>query len=596
MERTTHFIKDFSASVLQKDCLTRERLMPGKWQLVEYETVENSGVMLYSDNAIMPPTVTAALDLTGWYRIHVCIFSGETYRCGLSLRLSGDSSPSFFTQGPVSKVWSAFERGEEFFWKAADLTGRTIDIGKLPGTRATKVGLLWLRFEPMNDQEVRDYQAEFSKRDTRRLHAHTDGDWLEFLGKDATLDEYASVMDEWARSDIDIASVELAYLVCDYGWAEKLCKDGREEFVSLRVQRSIEFKRRLPEVVGEYARRAEKHGIKLYCAQRMGLANFVFPMGNNQVDHMPFVTENPQWFCHDRNGDVVATLSYAYPDVGDYMIGKFLEAVELGCHGATLIWIRGVQVLFEEPVRRRFAELYPGVDPCTLPLTDERLSNVRCSFITDFMRRLRKAFDDCSEAKKLPHLGINAIVCYGFDDNRIYGLDVETWAREGLVDSLVVGNMKLWEEDKNFRDDDHPELISVDKFDAYKKHGPMTPIQRIHGSDISPKLPHIHEYMELARETGIKVFFEMPWEGRYEPQELRNYALELYRNGVENIALWDCYTLRVMHRPEWLISSRLGHKDELPSMPAVYDGYRRAVRVTSMGGVSIASYNPSWRG
>ena len=104
------------------------------------------------------------------------------------------------------------------------------------------------------------------------------------------------------------------------------------------------------------------------------------------------------------------------------------------------------------------------------------------------------------------------------------------------------------------------------------------------------------EWMRIAKSYDIKVYFELPWENTSAPEELRKYAETLYNQGAENLSLWDCYIGRIQYRPEWQITSKLGHKDEIKLMPSTNSGYRSLHRTLSLSGCSIASYNPEWYG
>ncbi len=563
-----------------------------QWELVTYSTTACDGTMLFSRAKTTPQPVTFETGLQGWHRIYVCLFSGEAMKCCLSLRLDGDPAPAYFTQGHVNPgFWSAYENCEESFWKCADLTGKQITVAKPYGTAAAKIGLMWLRFEPMSEEEVKAHCADFTRRDTRRLHAHSDMDWIS-MARPFDMDEYCSMIEEYAAADVEVASVEVYSALADFSRPDT----ENADLYDSRAESQAALDKCRKEVYTEYLRRARGYGIKLYAAHRMGLSNFVVPYDMITCASLPFAQENPQWYCRDRDGEAITFLSYAFRETQDFMIARFMEMIELGFEGATLILTRGIHLLFEEPVLARFRELYPDADPCRLSLDDPRLSRVRCEIMTGFVRRLRKAFDKYSNEHNRPRLAINPIICYGITDNLRLGIDPETWAAEGLVDSFVVANMKTWEEEELFRDDTDPSLLSVEKYAEAKRRAAKGPISRHHGNDLELMISNCPDYMEIARKHGVKIYFEMPWEGTTPPEELRNYAMRLYAAGAENLSLWDCYVLRVIHRPEWQISSKLGHKNELAAMPDSNAGYRSLYRITTLNGRSLASYNPSWRG
>ena len=139
-------------------------------------------------------------------------------------------------------------------------------------------------------------------------------------------------------------------------------------------------------------------------------------------------------------------------------------------------------------------------------------------------------------------------------------------------------------------------LVDLRRYREVKYHSVVPPIRRFYGDDLERMIAALPAWKEVARRTGLVVFHEIPWECTREPEEFRDYALHLYEAGAERLSLWDAFPTRVMNRAEWNVVSRLGHREELPAMPATRDGYGRACRVLSLNGVNFATYPPAWRG
>ena len=590
-------ISDLGKAAMPQENLTRQTEgVRNKWELVDYETVRHSGTMLFSRRGTVPEPVTIDPKLTGWHRIYIATWSGEGFR--LWARLDGDPSPSMFTQQSTSAggYWSATEQGEEIFWKCADLTGRKITFGKPAGNAQPRAGIMWLRFEPMTEEEVAAAQAEFSRKEDKRLHAHSDMDWIHLYGHDATVDELASIIDAYAQSDVGVASVEVYSTLSDMTEKHRIYEGPDASLLEFRWASQLGLDERRAEVYGEYCRRAKQYGIKLLAAHRMSIANFLIPTDDICCSNLPIVTDNPQWWCRDRDGEPVACLSYAYPEVGDYMIKEFLRMADMGFDGGTLILTRGIHLLFEEPVVQRFKALYPDVDPCTLSLTDARLAAVRCEIFNGFMRRLRAAFDDYSEKHNRPRLLINTYVNLGLADNKVLGLDVETWVKEGLVDMVCVAGMRVFENEEAFRDDAHPGLLSVAKYHEYKKTAKYSPIRRQFGNLPDLQIKCMPEYAALSKAYGVPFHYDIQWEGSQAPEKIPEYVQRLYDGGAENLSMWDCFEYRVSCRPEWFVTSRLGHKETLKELVGPVNAYRRLFRVLSLNGLYLDGYFPSWRG
>jgi len=81
--------------------------------------------------------------------------------------------------------------------------------------------------------------------------------------------------------------------------------------------------------------------LKMCSSRRMGSWDKEFPH-----DQMLFVTkfvkEHPEFRCVDRDGTVLTAMSYAFPEVQDYVIEQFLEMAKLGFDAVEPIYTRGV--------------------------------------------------------------------------------------------------------------------------------------------------------------------------------------------------------------------------------------------------------------
>ena len=86
---------------------------------------------------------------------------------------------------------------------------------------------------------------------------------------------------------------------------------------------------------------------------RMGAWGLTYPFDQYYFD-CDFMQENPEWRTYDRNGDEIAAMSYAYPEVRKFMVDELVNMARSGCDAVTLIWHRGIPyVLFEKPVADR---------------------------------------------------------------------------------------------------------------------------------------------------------------------------------------------------------------------------------------------------
>jgi len=126
-------------------------------------------------------------------------------------------------------------------------------------------------------------------------------------------------------------------------------------------------------------------------------------------------------------------LSYAYPEVQEFFLDVLEEAAQRDIMGVNLDYLRNYPFFgFEEPLVAGFKRRY-GIDP---PGPDvERWWRYRAEFMTDFLRKLRARLDEAEQRLRHP-IRISARIDY-----RHYlewGLDIETWIKEGLLDILIV--------------------------------------------------------------------------------------------------------------------------------------------------------------
>ena len=182
----------------------------------------------------------------------------------------------------------------------------------------------------------------------------------------------------------------------------------------------------------------------------------------NEDDHgwgltSEFAKKHPEYRWHKRDGTPYhSQLSFAFPEVRKYklaIVKELLANYELD--GLFLDWIRTGDVRdnpqndaqgvanygYEKPLIERFRSRFKK-DPRDLPSTDESWARLRAEPQTEFMREVRKVIN--KHKRKVP---IAAMVGHPWHyrgemdkiDGSLRGLllDVNTWAREGLVDSIV---------------------------------------------------------------------------------------------------------------------------------------------------------------
>ena len=185
---------------------------------------------------------------------------------------------------------------------------------------------------------------------------------------------------------------------------------------------------------------------------------------------------------------------------------------------------------FEPPLIDSFAAQH-GRDPRTVADDDETWLWHRCGVLTSFMREVRAALDEVASTRQRRRIPVTAIVMRDAAENLYYGMDLQTWVREGLVDTLIPYTSAV------FLDS------AADSWEDPR------------GADW---------FVELTRGTGCTLSMSL-LPRMMPPAVYRERAAGLYRAGVESFFFWDCTPGRGNYTESWSALRRLGHKEELLS-------------------------------
>ena len=577
----------------------RENLSPyalmDKWRVVPIGTAEYSTNMLASLGG-HPEDITLSPELEGWYKIYLHIPAGDGH---LHIKLTND--PCFLkTETSIRDFYTM----EELLWRCADMTGQSLTLTRKLDAENRHSMLAAIRFVPMTEEEIVDYQRESLRTDTKRIYATDDMHNRLYFTHPRTYDDWRSVAFNYAHSDVEWLSIEqIRNFVCN-----RLPTSNTKEFCFPRAgDRNVQEQFPLfdyDEVLRTVVNQGHSQELKMSVSLRMGAWGLTYPYDQYYFD-CDFMQENPQWRTYDRNGDEIAAMSYAYPEVRKFMVDELLHMARSGCDAVTLIWHRGIPyVLYEKPVADRFFELY-GEYPYELPLDEPRLNRLHCDIMTDFIREVRSALDAEFGKGKIE---LHVRTLYSPYDTKYVGLDVEQWAKEGLIDAIISYPVRFHEmlPDEVWQDAVHTR-IDLEKYTKFvrTKAGAtihpgdcelLPPIKNSRGELCGPngQAEHVAEWMALEKQYGVKVYFEiMP---RQLPnEEFKRRALDLYNCGAERIALWDT-CCRAEPRAMWSTAGRLGHKDELADMDTHEEAYYRRFRIYRIAGADISRYEPFWGG
>ncbi len=182
----------------------------------------------------------------------------------------------------------------------------------------------------------------------------------------------------------------------------------------------------------------------------------------NEDDHgwglrSRFAKAHPECCWKKRDGTAYHTQqSFAFPEVMEYKLAVVKEILDnYPVDGLFIDWLRTGDIRdnpqtdadgvadhgYEEPMLKGFQEK-GGMDPKTIPNGDERWVRFRAEPHTMFMRGVRKLAE--AKRKGMPVAVLVAHPwCYRGMQNKIDGnlrgllLDLNTWAKEGLIDAAA---------------------------------------------------------------------------------------------------------------------------------------------------------------
>lgn len=569
-----------------------------KWRQLPYRTGTVSGTMLSSLNEGAPETLSFEPQLEGWYKIYVCVPTFPNLE--VHLKLSADES--FFKICPLRQEGLTFTQVEESFWRYAKMDGQAVILSKdaiSPNCQKTSI-LTWLRFVPMTQEEVERVLEDRCRQDTKCLYVTDDIHNKLFEGNIDSPDFWGHTVIAYEDSDAQWLSMERIT-----SFVSGSCPDGDvENQAFLRPgDRGLQQQRdafHSPAVMKELVRMGQQRGLKMSVSLRMGAWGIGFPFDQCYFDYDPYL-ENPHLRCVMRDGVPAAALSYAFEEVQQWVIDMLLEMAQSGCDAVTLIAHRGIPyVLYEEPVARRFREVY-GEDPYDLPLDDPRLNGIHCQIMTEFFRKVRKALDAAYPDR---HVQVHLRGLFSIYDSQYVGLDVRTLAKEGLLDAIISYPNRYREVygEGCVKADGR---IDMERYKAYVNDPHSKPY--IHNGDAAFFPPasdsrgvlqgpvsvaqQVEQWMALEKMYNVPVYIDilprvMP------PEELRQRALELYEAGAERFALWDTFG-RVTVKGMWSVARKLGHRKELE---AGFDPEYRLFRLQELAGNDISRYLPVWGG
>ena len=224
-----------------------------------------------------------------------------------------------------------------------------------------------------------------------------------------------------------------------------------------------------------------------------------------------FYHAHPEWHCVDRDGRQAMFMSYAVPQVRRQVLDILKEAVEMSApDGVGFVFNRGMPLmLWEKPFADQFRAEY-GVDVMSVEAEDPRIHRLRGKIMTGFLRDLRAMLDGMGKTRSGKRYAISVATLAEKRFNERFGLDVETWVKEGLIDQ--VGPILAHH--------------TRGKEETFTPHDVAYYRRAVAGSNVRV-LPFL-----LSWNT-------MQWTGSNDPKDLCKLVLKWHKDGADGFGLWD---------------------------------------------------------
>ncbi len=527
---------------------------------VDYTSTEGvEGVMLYARPGEACPVMTLPLNLEGPHHLFIGIhYSNNPYPrwnnegC-ISVKLSGD--PGFRRVAPelgtvLDNGKAKFPDGQDLFksiqeayWRTTDLTDQELLFRQAhapynDSRKASLANIAWIRAVPLTSEEWEAFEAVSKPRAaTRRLAAiycpgHLSGSTDGTPIFHPTNEEwFVDDFEAYRNSDIDLFIFE--------AMRGNFCLfPTRFGCTSLP---GAPWNPTWADPLGAFSRQARANDMKIHAAIRFIGPQYPVIQEPISLAQLAYYRPMERFAKRDREGNPLATLSIAYPEVRAHWLRLMREALEYDIDGLTLILNRSTPFIqYEEKVVQDFLDQY-GEDPRNLPESDMRWVRHTAGYLTAFVEEIRALVDE----KPGRELGV---IVYGpnretpgdpYYKLKSYVCDVDEWLRRRLVDIVI-------------------------------------PSQQIDDEALQ-------NWSKLAA-PGVRLWPDlMP--RQQTPAQFTRLARHYQENGANGFAFWDSER-RNPRLSEWAGIRRLGHMEDWNVLARESTDWYRTIRLKTLGGFS----------
>ena len=518
-----------------------DRHSPNHWTLISYSSDEVSGVMIGAGSMANAPQVSLPLNVSGWHSIHVGLWNPNHDYDGptlIKMKLTGDpcfqpiSTRNYVASSPLD--W----RGSdllECFLRHADLTGKDVIVAQQTKDQAPKAYLAYVKLLPLSKEEVDAIGRDRARRDTRIVIASNDAASSYMTHGYSTKEELLEQVELFRYSDVGkllycMAFGDLTAYPSRIG--QSLTDAVRSEDITacptlktmIKSYEALHAQGVDPaEVVLEHV---HSLGVEFHAAFRLAVLGDIPP---SQSGYNGIARQNPELRMVARDGTPVEKASYAFPETRERMVSIIREVAEnYDIDGVDLCCVRGPQFVgYERPVVEDFKKRH-GQDPRALDQNDPLVLQHRAGYFTEFVRQVRQTLREV-EGKRGRGIELSGWIFSESEKgaNLFYGVDVQEWLRENLVDSLI--------------DPGSPEEFSAN-----------------------------------IKASGCKYY-------RQVEMGALNEVVDYHDRGVDGFVKWD---LSFDDMDQWAVMRRLGHLEEAKTFARQLPSMKK-IRLRSVNGYDI---------
>ncbi len=507
-----------------------------KWKVFEYETAEFSGKCVSVGRESSAPDLTLKLGKQGWHAVYIGLSSitdlVRPAKNNVEVKFTNDSAYTRLSNrlnlGPQRR-----DVLEEVFLDVANLTDNDLQFSTVYQMPAR---IHHVKTIPLTDEEVAWLLADRAQKMTKTAVATFDGyTWIHPFRPQNRAD-LAATFSSYRDSDFktwwfQVGGADLVHHPSQVG---NLMGGHLDTFPREVDREYVESVRHLHQqgidplkVAVEEAHRQDAE--ILVCLRAAG---WKAAPPWEEFFMSSFYEAHPEWRCIDYDGTPTMHLSYAAEEVQDHLIEVYREALQRGADGAGFLFHRGMpMILWEEPFCQRFIKEF-GENPRNLAEDDLRVFQLRATIVTEFVRKIRAMLDETSAQRGTAHHRLKLAVSTFSSraDNQKFGLDVERWIKEKLIDQIGIA------------------------WFAYYTSG------------LKSKSGDTAYYARITEGTDVKIFpFYVGWKMESADRLLQSVARD-YEQGADGIAVWDpnqFVTWQKGHNPYWPLVSKLGHRQRV---------------------------------